>query len=299
MPVLEDGPGDCSTGERAGAAGRRPATAPGTPRATASRSASATVSYRDYVRAITAHYRDDPTILGWTLVNEAETERARRRGPQRARRLRPRRRRRRARGRPAPPGHPRHPVQRRPRRQRRRLPRRLRAGRHGLHRGARLGLLRLRRRGHARSGTPDGELPDPTQCQAPDAADRLLLRAGPRARQADRRRRGRHRAPTAATERRRDAGPACSRPRSTPRSRPARRATWSGSSTAPTPTATASSSAPTTRSSACCAGTRAPESASDRPDRSGGSSRPVARAAAAWPGRRNLDGLRATFVAPP
>lgn len=72
MPVLEDGPGDCSTGER------------GVPlsRADGGRWYAdgytkplgwATLSYRDYARRIAEHYRDDPTILGWTMVNEAET----------------------------------------------------------------------------------------------------------------------------------------------------------------------------------------------------------------------------------
>ncbi len=72
MPVLEDGPGDCSTGQRgmslAQAAGgkwysagyRQPLGA-------------AKLSYRDYVRVVATHYRDNPTILGWTMVNEAET----------------------------------------------------------------------------------------------------------------------------------------------------------------------------------------------------------------------------------
>lgn len=68
MPVLEDGPGDCSTGQRgmslAQAAGgqwyssgyRRPL-------------GNAKLSYRDYVKVIADHYRDNPTILGWTMVN--------------------------------------------------------------------------------------------------------------------------------------------------------------------------------------------------------------------------------------
>lgn len=74
MPVLEDGPGDCSTGE------------PGVPLAETGQGdwysagyreplGEALVSYRDYVGQITRHYRDDPTIVAWSLVNEAETER--------------------------------------------------------------------------------------------------------------------------------------------------------------------------------------------------------------------------------
>ncbi len=72
LPVLEDGPGDCSTGE------------PGVPLDQVDGGrwyvdgyrqplGTATVSFRDYVATITRHYRDDPTIMGWSLVNEAET----------------------------------------------------------------------------------------------------------------------------------------------------------------------------------------------------------------------------------
>lgn len=73
LPVLEDGPGDCSTG---------PA---GVPLAEADRGrwfsegytkplGWARVSYRDYAERIARHYRDQPTILAWMMVNEAETE---------------------------------------------------------------------------------------------------------------------------------------------------------------------------------------------------------------------------------
>lgn len=72
MPVLEDGPGDCSTGS------------PGVSLAQADNGTwyssgyrtpygDARLSYRAYAAAIAEHYRDDPTILGWTMVNEAET----------------------------------------------------------------------------------------------------------------------------------------------------------------------------------------------------------------------------------
>ena len=72
LPVLEDGPGDCSTGEAGVSLDRvdddtwytsgykRPL-------------GSATMSFRDYAPLVAEHYRDEPTILGWTLVNEAET----------------------------------------------------------------------------------------------------------------------------------------------------------------------------------------------------------------------------------
>lgn len=72
LPVLDDGPGDCS-----GVPGRFPKaelnggkwyeTGYGQVRP------PATLSYRDYVAKIVAHYRDDPTILGWSMMNEAET----------------------------------------------------------------------------------------------------------------------------------------------------------------------------------------------------------------------------------
>ena len=72
LPVLEDGPGDCSTGEAGVSLDRvdgdtwytegykRPL-------------GRATMSFRDYAPLVAEHYRDEPTILGWTLVNEAET----------------------------------------------------------------------------------------------------------------------------------------------------------------------------------------------------------------------------------
>ncbi|NAZ83647.1 cellulase family glycosylhydrolase, partial [Kineococcus sp. R8] len=73
VPVLEDGPGDCSTGE------------PGTPLAEADGGSyfssgylrpygDAQLSLRDYARAIATHYRDEPTIVAWMIVNEAETD---------------------------------------------------------------------------------------------------------------------------------------------------------------------------------------------------------------------------------
>ncbi|MDN5766652.1 MAG: cellulase family glycosylhydrolase [Humibacillus sp.] len=72
MPVLEDGPGNCSTGERNvplsqvdggqwySGGYRQPL-------------GRASISYRDYARLVAEHYRDEPAILGWTMVNEAET----------------------------------------------------------------------------------------------------------------------------------------------------------------------------------------------------------------------------------
>jgi len=72
LPALEDGPGNCSTGPP----GERLTDLPGESwyaegyRQPLGRAA---LSYRDYVARITHHYRDEPTILGWSLMNEAET----------------------------------------------------------------------------------------------------------------------------------------------------------------------------------------------------------------------------------
>lgn len=72
VPVLEDGPGDCSTGERGVAKDDLPGdtwytTGYRTPYG------NAPLAYRDYVRVMAEHYRDDPTILAWMMMNEAET----------------------------------------------------------------------------------------------------------------------------------------------------------------------------------------------------------------------------------
>jgi hypothetical protein len=72
IPVLEDGPGYCTTGPEAVAkyevdgdtwyeTGYR------IPYGTA------TLSYATYVRDVVHHYRNDPTILGWEMMNEATT----------------------------------------------------------------------------------------------------------------------------------------------------------------------------------------------------------------------------------
>lgn len=72
IPVLEDGPGDCTD------------TASPAPKARyrddtwysdgyKSPYGDAAWSYRDYVTKIVAHYADDPTILGWSMMNEADT----------------------------------------------------------------------------------------------------------------------------------------------------------------------------------------------------------------------------------
>ena len=72
LPVLEDGPGNCTT------------TATATPKAAyrgdtwyttgyKTPYGNATLSYRDYVAKVVAHYRNNPTIFGWSLMNEADT----------------------------------------------------------------------------------------------------------------------------------------------------------------------------------------------------------------------------------
>ncbi len=74
VPVLEDGPGNCSTGQEGVSKAsypddrwftdgyRRPY-------------GSARLSYRDYVRVVAERYRDEPAVLGWMMMNEAETQR--------------------------------------------------------------------------------------------------------------------------------------------------------------------------------------------------------------------------------
>ena len=72
LPVLDDGPGDCSTRP-----GRHPKSEfqGDTWYATGYRQVEPPypLSYRDYVAEVVARYRDDPTILGWSMMNEAET----------------------------------------------------------------------------------------------------------------------------------------------------------------------------------------------------------------------------------
>jgi mannan endo-1,4-beta-mannosidase len=72
IPVLEDGPGNCTT------------LSPAVPKADYQGDTwfsqgyqvpygNAAMSYRNYVAAIVAHYADNPTILGWSMMNEADT----------------------------------------------------------------------------------------------------------------------------------------------------------------------------------------------------------------------------------
>jgi mannan endo-1,4-beta-mannosidase len=72
LPVLEDGPGNCTTNATV------------TPKSdfhgdtwyTAGYKVpygNASLSYRDYVAKVAAHYKNNPTILGWSMMNEADT----------------------------------------------------------------------------------------------------------------------------------------------------------------------------------------------------------------------------------
>jgi mannan endo-1,4-beta-mannosidase len=72
IPVLEDGPGYCTTGPK------------GQPKYEVDGDAwyetgymrpygDAALSYEAYVQAIVSHYRNDPTIFGWEMMNEATT----------------------------------------------------------------------------------------------------------------------------------------------------------------------------------------------------------------------------------
>lgn len=74
LPVLEDGPGNCSTGE-AGLPLKRTADDTWFTDGYRQPLGSALLSYRDYAADVAAHYRDEPTIVAWSLVNEAETSR--------------------------------------------------------------------------------------------------------------------------------------------------------------------------------------------------------------------------------
>ena len=73
LPVLEDGPGNCTTGPN----GQSKESLDGDTwysQGYRKPYGTAALSYQDYVAAIVRHYRNDPTILGWSMMNEAETK---------------------------------------------------------------------------------------------------------------------------------------------------------------------------------------------------------------------------------
>jgi hypothetical protein len=72
LPVLEDGPGYCTT---MAAAVPKSRYAGDTWFSTGYRAqyGSAPMSFRDYAKVVAEHYRDEPTVLGWSLINEADT----------------------------------------------------------------------------------------------------------------------------------------------------------------------------------------------------------------------------------
>lgn len=71
MPVLEDGPGYCTTGTAGDAKWENGDTyyTEGYKQPWG----NAALSFQDYAPKIAAHYKDEPAILGWTMINEADT----------------------------------------------------------------------------------------------------------------------------------------------------------------------------------------------------------------------------------
>lgn len=72
LPVLEDGPGNCTT--------INPAVSKAAYQGDTWFSngykvpyGNASMSYRDYVKVMAAHYANEPTILAWSMMNEADT----------------------------------------------------------------------------------------------------------------------------------------------------------------------------------------------------------------------------------
>ncbi|GAA2001554.1 cellulase family glycosylhydrolase [Nakamurella flavida] len=72
LPVLEDGPGDCTTSSD-GESKDKYAGDTWYSQGYKEPYGNATLAYRNYVGMITQHYKDEPTILGWSLINEADT----------------------------------------------------------------------------------------------------------------------------------------------------------------------------------------------------------------------------------
>lgn len=72
LPVLEDGPGYCSTGQKGVILDKADN---GTWYADGYKQpyGTARLSLRDYAKVMAEHYRDNTTIAGWSILNEAET----------------------------------------------------------------------------------------------------------------------------------------------------------------------------------------------------------------------------------
>ncbi len=74
MPVLEDGPGDCSTGEEDVPLDQVESDSWYT-EGYREPLGTARLSFRDYAALVAERYADEPVVAAWTLVNEAETPR--------------------------------------------------------------------------------------------------------------------------------------------------------------------------------------------------------------------------------
>jgi mannan endo-1,4-beta-mannosidase len=72
IPVLEDGPGDCTTDAKRTSKAQFEGDTWYT-EGYKNPYGNATMSYREYVGQVTSHYADNPTILGWSMMNEADT----------------------------------------------------------------------------------------------------------------------------------------------------------------------------------------------------------------------------------
>ena len=73
IPVLEDGPGNCTTIDPAQPKSKYQGDTWFT-KGYRVPYGNATLSYRDYVKVVVAHYADNPTILAWSMMNEADTD---------------------------------------------------------------------------------------------------------------------------------------------------------------------------------------------------------------------------------
>lgn len=75
LPVLEDGPGYCTYPEPAGNAKWKYNNDTWYTDGYKLKMGNYSLTYPDYVRAIVTRYKDEPTIMGWMMMNEADTSR--------------------------------------------------------------------------------------------------------------------------------------------------------------------------------------------------------------------------------